>query len=382
MKFKVAADELSSIAKVCVRGLNSKDPHSQSVLKLSEDKTKLYIFCTTQKTYFKGYVDVYDIEEGEDDKVTEWSVDGNQLKTILSILPSTASIPVEFNMENSARNFIIKVTGNKIKLPVYDVISPYKEEKQEKIAVLPANDFISRLTSIGKLVSTDVDDENTPLSCIHVIFDKDKIKLMGTNGYSIAEEQIDYKLEGTEDTILIPVDQIQLLSRVFEGSEDIVLIQTDTKIGYIDEKGIVSLVSKSSLSAISYESTKSRVSDNRTVTVNSVDFKQAVSALSKLAPKGEKVYVNVLNDKLSLTNVNDDVMNIEILESNSPEDEITFTIKSLINIENLFTDKIRIGWANETVGRLVQFSTYKTNDDDTEEIDSNVFIGVLIDADE
>ena len=194
MKFKVAADELSSIAKVCVRGLNSKDPHSQSVLKLSEDKTKLYIFCTTQKTYFKGYVDVYDIEEGEDDKVTEWSVDGNQLKTILSILPSTASIPVEFNMENSARNFIIKVTGNKIKLPVYDVISPYKEEKQEKIAVLPANDFISRLTSIGKLVSTDVDDENTPLSCIHVIFDKDKIKLMGTNGYSIAEEQRELKI--------------------------------------------------------------------------------------------------------------------------------------------------------------------------------------------
>ena len=381
MKFKVAADELSAIARVCVKGLNSKDPHSQSVLKLNEDKTKLYIFCTTQKTYFKGYLDVYDFEQTEDEMITEWSVDGNQLKTILSIIPSTVSIPVEFNMENSSRNFVIKVTGNTIKLPVYDVISPYKEEEQEKIAVVPANDFISTLSGISRLVSTDIDDENVPLSCVHVIFDKDKIKLMGTNGIAIAEEQLNYSLEGSEDTILIPVDQVSLLSRVFASSEDIVLIKTNTKIGYIDEKGIVSLVSKSSLSPIPYEPTKSRVSKERSVVLNSSDFKQAVLALSKLAPKSDDILMKISDDSISLLNVNEDVMNIELLEGDSPEDDITFSKDCLTTVENLFSEKICISWANQRMGRIVQFSNYKTKDD-SEELDPNVFIGVLINADD
>ena len=220
-----------------------------------------------------------------------------------------------------------------------------------------------------------------PLSCVHVIFDKDKIKLMGTNGIAIAEEQLNYSLEGSEDTILIPVDQVSLLSRVFASSEDIVLIKTNTKIGYIDEKGIVSLVSKSSLSPIPYEPTKSRVSKERSVVLNSSDFKQAVLALSKLAPKSDDILMKISDDSISLLNVNEDVMNIELLEGDSPEDDITFSKDCLTTVENLFSEKICISWANQRMGRIVQFSNYKTKDD-SEELDPNVFIGVLINADD
>ena len=132
MKFIVDAMQLSSVAKLVIKGLNTKDPHSQTVLKLTDDKTKLTIYCTTQTTFFKGSLDVSNVDYEDSETVVEWSVDGNQLKTILSILPSAVSIPVEFEMNDSAKNFVVKSHGNTFKLPVYGTISPYKEEKTTK----------------------------------------------------------------------------------------------------------------------------------------------------------------------------------------------------------------------------------------------------------
>lgn len=374
MKFKVSAEELATVAKVCVKGLNAKDPHSQTLLKLTEEKDKLYIYCTTQKTFFKGYVPVYDVTDDEG-QATEWSVDGNQLKTILSIIPSTVSVPVEFNMSTSARNFVIKVSGNTIKLPVFDTISPNNEEKQEKITVISANDFISKLSGISRLVSSDVSDEGQPTSCVHISFTKDKIKLMGTDGYTIGEIQIPYTLESDEQTILVPVDQVSLLSRTFGGGEDISLIFTDTKFGYTDEKGIVSLVSKSSLQPIPYEPVKARVSDDRTITIDSEDLKRSISALGKLAPISDSITMTVDGDEISLVNINEDVMKFDRISGTSPEDEITFSRNRLNTIENLLSPTVRLSWSDETAGRIVQFSNYIEDED---ELDPDVFLGVLI----
>lgn len=380
MKFKVSADELSLVARTCVRGLNSKDPHSQTVFKINEDETKLLIFCTTQTNFFKGAIKVFDVER-EDGEVSEWSVDGTQLKTILSILPHSTSIPVEFVMNSTARTFVIKITGNTFKLPVYDTISPYTEETRTKIAVVPANDFVNKISLIGKIVSTAAEDEDMSVSCLHVIFDKDKIRLMGTDNYSMTEEKIDYTLEGKEDKILIPSGQISLLSRTFESTDEIALISTPTKFGYVDKQGIVSLVSKSSLSPIAYEtrvSTATSDCEDETVTINSSDFRQAISALSKLAPNSNMITMKVEENQLVFSNVNEDIMTVGIDEYNASETTLYFDKRPLQNIEALLSDKIKLGWSSDEYDLFVKFSNFKTMEDDTLAVDENVFIGVSL----
>ena len=382
MKFIVDAMQLSSVAKLVIKGLNTKDPHSQTVLKLNDDKTKLTIYCTTQTTFFKGALDVSNVDYEDSETVVEWSVDGSQLKTILSILPSAVSIPVEFEMNDSAKNFVVKSHGNTFKLPVYGTISPYKEEKTTKITLVPANDFIAKFISLGKVTSSAIEDENNGSSCLHLVFEKDNFKLMGTDMFSLAEVEEKLEIENeNETTILVSSSQLSLLGRSFDGGEQISLVETPTKFGYFDERGILSLVAKSSLTPLSYQMIKTRTSDDCYIKINSSDFKEAISALGKLATNSDDITMTIKDREVILSNINEDTIKVELLDSNIDEESITFTKQSLQVLEGLFTENIKLSWPNTEYGKMVKITNYLKDDNDVEKEDTKTFIGVVANDD-
>lgn len=381
MKFTVASDQLSEIAKVCIKGLLSKDPHSQAVLKVEEDIKKLTILCTTQSTFFKGQVDIISFELDNSDGL-EWAVDGVQLKTILSIIPSTVSIPVTFEMASSARNFVIKASNDKFRLPVYETISPYVEKERKKLSVLNANDFVGKLTLLSKVASSEVENQDLPYSCVHVIFDESEIKMMGTDTRVLAEYKIDNKIENAEeiDSILLPNTQAMMLSRTFEPSANIALVETDTQFGYVDENNVISLVSKSTLSEVPYESVKLRVSEEMFIDLKSSGFKSSVSSLGKLATNSEDFTFEIHNNTLKISNINGDIMTVDTFDGNVDECTLKFQRKALQVLESLMDDNVRLSWAKDD-SAMIKVSNLIKDENANLVKDDHVFIGVVTNDD-
>lgn len=369
MKFKVDSLELINLSKICTKGVSSKIPNSQVLFKLEDDK--LIIQGSSQTSFFKGSIPVRDVYEIDD--LTEFSVDGEQLKTIITILPQ-ANVNVEFSLSPSGRLFTLDSGNSKLKLPVYENIITYSQEEIHELSNVTASSFMKNISSLARFLESDAMSQDSPTSCLHIFID-DQIKYVGTNGLSLAEVTSDNeKLTDESDfVVLLKAPQISLLSNVFEEDEVLTLIHTENLFGYKDSKGTVALVSKADIAPLYYEMLKSRVSDEQSVTLENSSFKRAVDALGKLCLISNAIHFTINENSVEATNDNGDDLSVILEEKNADEVTLSFLKQSLLPVFNLLTDKFQMTWQKEDPG-IVKFNLLNENN----EVDDKVFIGVSL----
>lgn len=372
MNFKVTASEFLNQAKVCIRGLNLKDPRSQAIFRIKENE--LIFIVSTETTLIKAQID---IETTDFEDEVEYALDGQKLKQLLSVLKSIP-LPLEFELTNSGRDFVIKQLENRFKLPVFDDVNAYNEEEIEEITTVNALDYITSVSNLIKVLDSDPSSQDSPTSCLHLLFSKDVIKEMGTNNEAIAEvkiEPIDYHSDKDELSILVPLSEAPLLVRSFESSDELKIVQTKTQVGYIDNMNILTLISKSSLEALDYSPYIVSYDDNNEIILDATEFKDVINSLSKLAVQDDKLDFTIKDSELIVLNANNDKMTIPIENTIDFTDELSFRKKSISVIEQFFTKYIKLSW-NDSVS-TVNFSVLTKDETDEFKKDENVTICVV-----
>lgn len=358
MKFTVDALNFVNITKKVIKGFLPKDEHSQILftIKTKNETNFLEIQSTSQTTLFKGNIPIQTLDES-DYTQKEWAVDGNQLKAILSVLP-TNSGELAFHINEQKRQFILNVTGNTLRLPVYDTIKTIQEEKIQVISTVDAQDFIKHISSLSKLLESDALSQDSSSSCLHIAFEEDVIKMMGTSTIALVETQQKHHKRGELPTtpILIRGQQISLLNQSFNANTLVDIVATEHKFGYVDDNQVLCLVAQSNLPAISYEHLKNQVSYEQSVTIDSMSFKYVIDALNKLSANSENLEFTLADNHMSGKNLNGDVMNILTEDINSENTTLSFVKNSLTIILGLLTSKVRLSWKKDAVNRFVKFT--------------------------
>lgn len=362
MKITLHGPSFLNIAKTVTRGLGVKDQQSQTlfqIIDLDTEQPKLLMKCRSQTTFFKGVVNISNIESTADE-TKEWGVDGNQLKTILSVL-STADSSIEFNMSDTNRLFVVSNVGNTFKLPVYDAPQFSNEEEITILAEVDATEFSENTANLSKLTLSNNAIQEHPLSCLHYFFSEDTLTFVASNVLAFTEfKQVAHKVSANKAILLKPLQANLLLSN-FTANTVLTLVESKTMFGYIDDLENLCLVSKADIKPLNYQQIIQRVSEDSTIEIKRDNFKYAIDSLSKLCVSSDILTFKVnSNGILSIYNDNKDVINISF-DGDVQETEMTILKPALNILLGILTNTIRLSWGNETSKRIVKITLLDDN---------------------
>lgn len=373
MKFNVNGPSFIKIANTIIKGISPKDTQSQTIFSIIEEEGVNYLLMQSrsQTSFFKGKIAIESITNSSNDTNT-WAVDGNQLKSIISVLPKYDT-SLTFNMSNSNRQFEVVVSGNTFKLPVFEAPSFISEEAIEELATVSAHDFNYNISNLMKLVSADIAVQEHPSSCLNLFVKAGHITHVAANRSSIVEvkqELVDFVKEAT---ILIKNAQASLLINPVSNPNSLLrLIVTKTMFGYTDEDNTLCLVSKANISPLEYEAFLHIASSEEVVTVNKEDFKYTIDSLSKLYPISDELSFSFKDNIVETKNDNNDIIKF-LFEGSVEECEMKLLKPTLSVISGLLTDKFNMTWPKSSK-KLVRFQLL----DSENNVVGSTFIGVVI----
>lgn len=412
MKFSMYLNNFLEVANVISKSIgkdNSNSFESVDGKKVSEHtifkvhNNKLIIQHRTSQSFFKGSVDFKDIditkeefqarelqtkinelekntnrneEESELDKLKfdmlklfNFEVDSFQLRTILSIIPKDESI-ITFELSDNCRQFEIYTLHYKLKLPVYDTFQDTtKEEEITILGTVSANEFLSTISDLNKIVPNDNIVQKSPGSCLHIFGKKDKLVFMATNGIALVEKTINLEDSENDFTILVKPNLANLLlSSKFEVDDILSIYVTNTQIGIIDKFNTLCLVAKAgtNFEPLQYENFKQLFSREYTMTIQSNQFKNAVDNIAKLCMISNEEALNISPNKIVVENMNLDRIEMQA-EGEVKETQLKINKPSFSLLSNLFTDKINMVWGKN------DFIMFENLDNDNN-VDENIFM--------
>lgn len=378
MKFKVNSQDLVDTLRVATKGHDSRDTSSFLCLEIVDNKLKITSQC--QSAFFTGDVDVDNLELTEDE-VTNYYVDGEVLKKLMGVFP-TASVPIQFYMDETARVFVISYTGSKFKLPVVSDTMALSRPEVEELGLIQATEFMDMLNSLLKIVDTSTGSQSHPTSCLHLIFNDKNMTTMATDRFAIAE--LTYKFTGSKanletnpDTYLIKLQQANLLNKNANPAEVLKVLSSKEYLGYEDGDGNISLVGRTNLTPLNYAGLKSQASSDHNIVVNVSDLKDILSTISKVSFSSNTVILELNNEDNSatLSSQAGDTIVLPIVNSDMKKDKtVTFT-RSILQeaLIPLSTDKVKIEWSSNEGNPIYKFTPL---DNKTEEPLEDIFVGV------
>lgn len=414
MKFSMYLNNFLEIANVISKSIgkdgnasfesvDGKRVSEHTIFKIHDNK--LIIQHRTSQSFFKGSVDFKDIdivkeeyqareyqnkidelekntnrteeEESELDKLKlsilklfNFEVDSFQLRTILSVIPKDESV-ITFELSDDCRQFEIHTLHCDLKLPIYDRFQDTtKEEEITILGTVSANDFLSTINDLNKIVPSENILQNTPASCLHIFGKQDKLVFMATNSVVLVEKTI--KLEDSENdfTILLkPHLANLLLSSKFEADDIVSIYATKTQFGIIDKYNTLCLVAKaaSNFIPLQYEKFKDITSTEQIINVQSGQFKNTVDNVAKLCTISNEEIFNVSSNKIVVENKNKDKIEIPMT---GDIDDIQFKIlkPSLSLLFHLFSEKFNITWKKENKDNILMFQNLDSDNNVEEDI--------------
>ena len=413
MKFSMYLNNFLEVANVISKSIGKDNSNSfesvdgkkvveHTIFKIHNNK--LIIQHRTSQSFFKGSVDFKDIditkeelqarelqtkinelekntnrneeEEKELDKLKlnmlklfNFEVDSFQLRIILSITPKDESI-ITFELSDNCRQFEIYTLHYKLKLPVYDTFQDTtKEEEITILGTVSANEFLSTISDLIKIVPNDNIVQKSPGSCLHIFGKKDKLVFMATNGIALVEKTINLEDSENDFTILVKPNLANLLlSSKFEVDDILSIYVTNTQIGIIDKFNTLCLVAKAgtNFEPLQYENFKQLFSREYTMTIQSNQFKNAVDNIAKLCMISNEEALNISPNKIVVENMNLDRIEMQA-EGEVKETQLKINKPSFSLLSNLFTDKINMVWGKN------DFIMFENLDNDNN-VDENIFM--------
>ena len=414
MKFSMYLNNFLEIANVISKSIgkdgnasfesvDGKRVSEHTIFKIHDNK--LIIQHRTSQSFFKGSVDFKDIdivkeeyqareyqtkidelekntnrteeEESELDKLKlsifklfNFEVDSFQLRTILSVIPKDESV-ITFELSDDCRQFEIHTLHCDLKLPIYDRFQDTtKEEEITILGTVSANDFLSTINDLNKIVPSENILQNTPASCLHIFGKQDKLVFMATNSVVLVEKTINLEDSENDFTILLkPHLANLLLSSKFEADDIVSIYATKTQFGIIDKYNTLCLVAKaaSNFIPLQYEKFKAITSTEQIINVQSGQFKNAVDNVAKLCTISNEEIFNVSSNKIVVENKNKDKIEIPMT---GDIDDIQFKIlkPSLSLLFHLFSEKFNITWKKENKDNILMFQNLDSDNNVEEDI--------------
>lgn len=378
MKFKVSSLDLVNMLKVAIKGFDFRDDSSFVYLKVEEEELRVVSRC--QAAYFSGKVAITNVEI-DDGEPTVYYVDGEVLKRLLGIFPSSP-INIEFSINKLSRTFVTSYTGNKLKLPIVADTKEHPAPSIKQMGMIQGPEFMHIINMLLKLVLNDPSSQEHPSSCVHLIFDPKEIKTMGTDGYALAELTREFagdaELHGKE-TILIKHPQASLLSKTTAPAEVLRIVYSDEYFGYIDGEGFLSLVGRTDIPALSYEGIKLSTGSGNNVVLETSELRHALSTISKLSIGSDSVIIALdANEKsCHINSYTGDSIAIPVVGMELNESvNIGFTLSILTKaLTPVTTDEMRLEWPDSDDSVV-----YRVVPVDNGVDEEGVFVGVLPNA--
>lgn len=371
MKFMVNGEVFCRIATSVIKCLNLKDGGAQTLFLIEDNK--LIIRCTSDTSYSRGEVFIYNVEkeEGED---TRWLVSNTQLSSILSILSTYKDKDViEFNMSSNNRVFEMRYNGLKLKLPIEE--APIFEDTEEikKIASVDKADFMENVSNLMRLANSDPNSDH-PMTCVHFFIEPRSLTLVATDAIGLAE--IVQPIDDCEisDVKLVKPSQLSLLTSSVKEDEMITLISTDTKFGYEDSNGTVLLVAVSDYPPIDYKQFKTLVKPTNRAKFDKEELKFAVDSLFKLCNTNNKQGFVFKDNQIAIHNENDDMIKLST-DSEFNDTVMRINYPSLFSLLNIMSKVNYIEWGEkEGPTRAIKFTCLNSKDDKE---DDNIFLTMI-----
>lgn len=300
MKFQVKGIELNGILSTVIKGFSNKEDNSYVAFKLDEEEGKLIITARSRATYFKGSLNAHSIELSPDEP-SVYQLDGNKLKQLVSILPS-APVDVSFEINDTTRSFTIKTKVSKYKLPVLSETPLAPTPEVVEYATVDANDFMSAVKDLVKIISTNPSTQEHQISCMHLNVSDKTLKMSATDSYAfgsvkIASDKID--LDGDKD-VLVRHTEIATLVESFSTGETLTIVGSDDMFGYVDENGTLSLVGLINMTPLDTSQIEAITEQENTVEVDKGELKEAIETVAKLSPSDETVDLDLSTENLQV----------------------------------------------------------------------------------
>lgn len=375
MKFKVSCGEFHALGTRVLKGA-VRNSYSRVAMKLDEDKT-LTLCCYSDSTYFKGTIKATDVVDADG----LWKkVDPSYLRSVLSIIPADSDENISFVSDKFNMNFTLTFLSKKVALNTEDGGLITEGEPTTTIADVDANSFMDTLSSVLEVVENDPSGAGGPTTCLHLFFKDDECVFMGTNRIAIAEVKypIENKLD-EEKTFLLKRSEANLLTRAFEANEIIELVKTDTKFGFIDSEGTISLVGIMNEIPIEYSAVKTAAGGDMAMTIETSSFKHAINDINKISgPQGSAQFLQKGNN-LKLTNSIDDAFGVIVEMDEGTVVDFSADRAALLSVIDLLGKAFQMTWDEATNKNGGVLSLQPYSDDEEDELIENVFIGIATD---
>ena len=304
MEFKVKGTELNSILSTVIKGFNQKEDNSYIAFELDEMNGKLIITSRSRATYFRGSLNASAIEISPDEP-TVYHLDGIKLKQLASILPSSP-VDIAFEINDNTRSFTIKTMVSKYKLPVLSETPLAPVPTYKEWATVDANELMTAVKDLIKIVSTDPATQEHQSSCMHFNIGENKMKLSATDSYALGSIKIDSTRETLVDDadVLVRHAELSTLVGSFDSNEMLTLVGSKEMFGYTDENGTVSLVGIINIDPLNTSGVEAATKSDNTFVVDKGELKSALDTLSKLSPTDETVDITLTKgqDEIRVSN--------------------------------------------------------------------------------
>ena len=335
MLLKIKAENLQSLGE---NTLKSKEDNKKTAIRVSENR--LNIISYSNITYFTASADLEEVIEASD----EWiAIDSDTLKRYLSVLPKNDAIITIDNSEDS--RLTIKNGKSVFRIPIV-LGEKIKEEKNlEELATVDIMDFSNKIADVNKLTSKSTHNDKTQF--LHLLFEKDGIKLMGTDKVAIAEHVISADSD-REESFLFTSNMINLFP-VINTSEPWTLVKTETRFGLKDLNNNLYLIGVVDESPLNYKPIKSLVvkpddSEYRSVTLDSKEFKKKISDMSKINNNSASLGIAFTQDGFFIYNREGDRIEINSDYDNSMNLTMGMNMNSLLVLSNIFAGDIKMSF--------------------------------------
>lgn len=297
-------------------------------------------------------------------------VDGSQFNRVvagLKLIPGEVTLEVTgTGTSKTLKINSAKYNSTRFMVPAYSS-KPASAPSFEVIGEISEAEYFESLKGIRNAASHE-DEANTPaLRSIDLAFSDDKLVLMATNRWALAEITLDYTQnddidsDDIPDHFLLPRDAASAIVGTKDASEVVEIIyDSDTmKFGYRFNDGRIALFGLNSGTPIPYARTKEDASQDvdREATVDLVDLKAKIRTISSFPESDGTVYWTVTPDLFEIhdkSNENSMQIDASIELAGADESNLAF-IQSVLEVAIgvIRTERVKLKWSENESHILV-----------------------------
>lgn len=321
--FAINSTSFRDAATWALKGFEPNADNSYILFEVDTKKSVLAVSSVSLQYYFKDTVGLDSFEyldSDEDafrsskDDTIRFAVDGGVLSRVVSVLPKGKNMKVKESVKNGMRTLTLAVPGQRFELSLLENKRPPASPEITVLGETQASDLSYALKSLTRISDVSGASAVPALGALafKVNSDDDKLDVMATDTYALAEVKLGFSAEDSDDDadededasfLIHSTDAALLVKDAMDPESTIELgVDSNQKVAFLFGNGRIACVSKLDEEPIDYQSFKREREDEKSVVVDTRAFSDAVKVANKLSWETDDVFVTLSENSLVVTN--------------------------------------------------------------------------------